>query len=545
MAAMNTSDGQSTAIDITSSPNTTFIVLLLALLISTISIVFNFNKRRPSSSSSDKPLSTKLPPSPPSWPVIGNILEVMRKKPVAFRWIHQVMKEMNTDICLIRLAGTNVIPVLDPAIAREMLKKQDAIFANRPFSVGSHAVSGGYKTTIVVPYGDHWHKMRKVFTSEILSPGRHRWLHDKRAEEADNLVFYVHNHSKAHESVNLRVATQHYCGNLIRKIMFSRRFFGEPTVDGGPGPKEIEHVDAVFGALKYVFSFSISNFLPFLRGLDLDGQGKVIKKANKIMRDYQNPIIDERIRQWQSGERKEMEDLTDVFITLKDNDGKPLLSRDEITNQAAEIMIATVDNPSNAVEWAMAELINQPELLAKATAEIDRIVGKDRLVQESDIGSLNYVKACARESFRLHPLSPFNVPHVATKDTVVAGYFIPKGSHALLSRYGLGRNPKVWPDPLKFDPKRHLHDGDEVVLTEHDLRFISFSTGRRGCVGALLGTCMTTMMLARLIQCFTWAPPDGEKMIDLREAEDELVLASPLVAYATPRLASHLYPVID
>nr|WAL01197.1 cytochrome P450 family 79 [Linum usitatissimum] len=521
--------------------NTFTIILLLALLI-ILTVPVTKRHRRLSS----KPMA-KLPPSPPSsWPVIGNLREVLTKKPAAFRWIHQVMEEMGTDICLIRLVGTNIVSVLDPAIAREMLKKQDAVFADRPsFSVGSHALSGGeYKTTVVAPYDDHWRKMRKVLTSEIISPARHKWLHDKRAMEVDNLVFYVHNHSGAHKSVNLRVVAQHYCGNVIRKLMFNRRFFGEPTTDGGPGPEEVEHVDAVFGALKYVYSFSISNIFPFLGGLDVDGQGKVIKQANKTMRDYQNPIIDERIRQWRSGERKEMEDLTDVFITLKDTDGKPLLSRNEITNQAVEIMLATVDNPSHVVEWTMAELINQPELLAKATEEIDRIVGKDRLVQESDVGSLNYIKACARESFRLHPVSAFNVPHVATEDTVVAGYFIPKGSHVMLSRYGLGRNPKVWVDPLKFDPERHLHDGNEVVLTEHDIRFISFSTGRRGCPGALLGTCMTTMMLARLIQCFTWAPSDGSKMIDMREAEDELVLASPLTVSATPRLDPHLYPVV-
>nr|WAL01198.1 cytochrome P450 family 79 [Linum usitatissimum] len=547
MAAMNTSDGLST-VTVTSSPTTTttsptaFIVLLLALLISTISIVFNNIKKRPSS----KPIMANLPPSPPSWPVIGNLPEVIRKKPVAFRWVHQVMKELNTDICLINIAGTNVVPVTDPAIAREMLKKQDAIFAQRPaFSVGSHGISGGhYMTTVVAPYDDHLTKMRKVFTSEIISPARHKWLHEKRAEEADNLVFYVNNHSGADKSVNLRLVTQHYCGNVIRKLMFSRRFFGDPTADGGPGPMEIDHVEAVFGALKYLYSFSISNYLPFLSGLDLDGQGKVIKEANKTLRYYQDPIIDERIRQWRSGERTVMEDLTDVFVTLKDAQGNPLLSREEITHQAAEIMIATVDNPSNAVEWALAEMINNPELLAKATAEIDRVVGKDRLVQESDLPSLNYVKACARESFRLHPLAAFNVPHVAREDTVVAGYFIPKGSRALLSRYGLGRNPKVWADPLKFDPERHLQSDEEVVLTEHDLRFISFSTGRRGCVGALLGSSITNMLLARLIQCFSWAPPNGVEKIELREAEDELLLANPLVASATPRLAPHLYPAL-
>ncbi|CAI0422385.1 unnamed protein product [Linum tenue] len=104
----------------------------------------------------------------------------------------------------------------------------------------------------------------------------------------------------------------------------------------------------------------------------------------------------------------------------------------------------------------------------------------------------------------------------------------------MLSRYGLGRNPKAWADPLRYDPERHLKDGVEVVLTEHDLRFISFSTGRRGCVAAL----------ARLIQCFTWSPPGNARGIDLTEKEDELVLVSPLTATAVPRLAPHLYPTI-
>ncbi|CAI0422386.1 unnamed protein product [Linum tenue] len=52
------------------------------------------------------------------------------------------------------------------------------------------------------------------------------------------------------------------------------------------------------------------------------------------------------------------------------------------------------------------------------------------------------------------------------------------------------------------------------------------------------------MLLARLIQCFTWSPPGNARGIDLTEKEDELVLVSPLTATAVPRLAPHLYPTI-
>ncbi|CAI0377387.1 unnamed protein product [Linum tenue] len=400
----------------------TLLVILVSIIITTL-----IKKKRAAAVAKHPP----PPPSPPLRSVIANLPKIIIHSKPMFRWVHDVMKEMNTDICLIRLpagGAANIIPVLDPAIAREMLRKQDAVFADRPISFGSHAVSGGYVTTAAVPYNDQWRKMRKVLSSEIVSPARHVWLHDKRAEEADNLVFYVNSRCMAGKCVNLRIATRHYCGNVMRKIMFGRRFFGDATADGGPGPMEVLHVDAVFAALDYLHWSCLSDYFPCLRG------------------------------------------------------------------------------------W-------------------------DRLVQESDIERLNYVKACAREAFRLHPLAPFNAPRVG-------GYFIPKCSHALLSRYGLGRNPKVWVDPLKFDPERHLRDGSdvEVALTEHDLRFISFSTGRRGCLATVLGTCMTTILLARLLQCFAWTPPENAKTVDLAEAEDHLSLATPLMALPRMRLAPHLYP---
>ncbi|KAL0368015.1 UNVERIFIED_CONTAM: Phenylalanine N-monooxygenase CYP79D16 [Sesamum calycinum] len=201
-------------------------------------------------------------------------------------------------------------------------------------------------------------------------------------------------------------------------------------------------------------------------------------------------------------------------------------------------MVAAIDNPSNAVEWALAEMINQPYILDKACKELDQVVGRNRLVDESDLHKLNYVKACVKEAFRLHPVAPFNVPRVSTEDTIVGGYFIPKGSHVLLSRPGLGRNSRIWEDPLVYKPKRHIiNDDSEVVLVDHELNMLSFSTGRRGCPAVVLGSTMTVILLARLIQGFNWsAPPNGpNNTINLTESEENLSMAKPLIAHAIPR----------
>ncbi|KAL0367495.1 UNVERIFIED_CONTAM: Phenylalanine N-monooxygenase CYP79D16 [Sesamum radiatum] len=191
--------------------------------------------------------------------------------------------------------------------------------------------------------------------------------------------------------------------------------------DGGPGLEENEHLHGIFTILKYVYGLGIADYLPWLEVFDLDGHKTVLQNAIK-----------------------------------------------------SEIMLAAIDNLSNAVEWALAEMINQPDIFYRTCQELDQVVGKDRLVDEFDLSKLNYVKACAKEAFRLHPMVPFNVPHVSSKDTIVGGYFIPKDSEVLLSRLRLGRNPRIWEDPLVYEPERHIINKEsEFVLVDHELRMLS------------------------------------------------------------------------
>ncbi|XP_057428526.1 isoleucine N-monooxygenase 2-like isoform X1 [Lotus japonicus] len=431
-----------------------------------------------------------LPPGPKPWPIVGNLPEMLANKP-APQWIHKMMEEMNTEIACIRLGNVHVIPVTSPAIAREFLRKHDATFASRPKTMATEAISSGYLTTAVTPFGEQWKKMKKIFVNELFSPLKHQWLQDKRNEEADNLVFYVFNKSKNlnhddHGYVNVRTAARHYCSNVMRKLVFNTRYFGKGCKDGAPGFEEVEYVDAIFTLLS--------------------GPSTLARTGSSW--NVTNP---QEPAQEQAGNQAPTTAPT-----------------------PPELVLGGVDNPSNAAEWAIAEMIDQPDLLERATEELDNVVGKQRMVQESDIPKLNYVKACAREAFRLHPITPFNPPHVAMDETTVGHYLIPKGSHVLLSKQGLGRNPRVWNnEPNKFKPERHLKsDGSVVVLAEQDLKLMSFSTGRRVCPAVMLGTTMTVMLLARLLHGFTWSAPPNISNINHH---------APLVAVAKPRLAPELY----
>jgi phenylalanine N-monooxygenase len=57
-------------------------------------------------------------------------------------------------------------------------------------------------------------------------------------------------------------------------------------------------------------------------------------------------------------------------------------------------------------------------------------------------------------------------------------------------------------------------------------------------MGVTMGTTMTVILLARLLQGFTWRKPSGVSSITLIESCEGTALAEPLVLHAQPRLTN-------
>ncbi|KAF2566059.1 hypothetical protein F2Q68_00028263, partial [Brassica cretica] len=379
-----------------------------------------------------KPKGDQLPPGPTGWPIIGNLLQMVKNRPTHL-WIHRVMKDMQTEIACFRFAGVHVITVTSSEIAREVLREKDEALADRADSYSSNLISHGYKDIIFSPYGESWKLMKKVMVTKLMSPSTLNKTLGDRTLEADNIVTYIFNLcglQSTINSVNVRDVALTYSHAVMMRMMFGQRHFEEPAEDGGLGRKEREHMDAIYQAIDCFFSFNISNYISCLRGWNIDGEEAKLRGAIDIINRCNDPIIHERMHLWRDKGGKETEDdWLDTLITLKNNQGMYLFTLDEIRAQCKNINVAAIDNTMNNVEWTIAEMLNHPEILEKAITELDIIVGKDRLVQESDIPQLNYIKACSRESFRLHPVNAFMPPHGAIENTTLAGYFIPKGNN--------------------------------------------------------------------------------------------------------------------
>lgn len=205
-------------------------------------------------------------------------------------------------------------------------------------------------------------------------------------------------------------------------------------------------------------------------------------------------------------------------------------------------MFGGTETVAAAIEWAMSELLRNPEELKRTQEELANTVGLHRCVEEGDFEKLTYLKCVLKETLRLHPPLPF-LSRATAEDLNVAGYYIPARSRLVINLWAMGRDRKCWNDPDAFKPSRFLNVGAPDYKM-NNFEFLPFGTGRRSCPGMQLGLYTFEMGVAHLLHCFNWDLPDGMKPSQV-DMSDVFGLSAPkatrLTAVPTPRLKCPIY----
>ncbi|KAK9116486.1 hypothetical protein Sjap_015433 [Stephania japonica] len=477
-----------------------------------------------------------LPPGPKPWPIIGN-LPHLGSAP------HSSLAEMARTygpLMHLKLGSVHVMVAASASVASQFLKTHDANFANRPPNAGAKYVGYNYQDLVFAPYNPRWRFLRKICYTHLFSPKALDNFHHIRQEEVAVLADALARSSEGKVAVKLGDLLTVCVTNALGRVMLGFRVFGE-----GSGSKEFKQMVVELMALSG--QFNIGDFIPWLEWLDVQGLVAKLKNIHRRFDDFLNKIIEEH----QSGCGTEShKDLLSMLIGLKrDGDGEGNSLNDiEIKALLLNLITAGTDTSSSTIEWALAELIRHPHILARAQQELDSVVGRDRLVSDSDLSRLTYFQAIMKETFRLHPSTPLSIPHMSTETCQVNGYSIPKGSTLLVNVWAIARDPSIWSDPLEFRPDRFLRGGAQanVDVKGNDFELIPFGAGRRICAGMSLGIRMIQLVVATLVHGFDWALPDGQSPEKLNMEEMfglTLQRAVPLVVQPRARLANHAYRV--
>ncbi|MCO5581513.1 hypothetical protein L7F22_035398 [Adiantum nelumboides] len=187
----------------------------------------------------------------------------------------------------------------------------------------------------------------------------------------------------------------------------------------------------------------------------------------------------------------------------------------------------------------MAELVTNPEAMAKAQEELDQQVGRERLMTEMDIEELPYLQAISKEVLRLHPSAPMDDPHLNEKPSSLGGYYIPANSIVLHNLWALGQDDSIWDNPTVFNPDRFLRTDECRSMNVYGSNFqlLPFSSGRRRCPAYQFATLTLQHVVGVLLHAFDWSMyPKG--ILDMEESDGIVVgLKHPLKLSVTARMS--------
>lgn len=466
-------------------------------LISLATILFSLVLRQLALDGKDT--GTRLPPGPWNLPVIGSLHHLASTK-LAHRALLRLSRR-HGPVMLLRLGEVPTVIVSTPEAAMEVLKTNDLACATRPSGPTLDVFSCGGKGLVFAPYGEYWRQMRKVCVVELLSTRQVRRMESIKQEEVAYLVESVA--AAANSVVNLGKALSKLTSNITARAAF-----------GGACPQQEAYLRELHVMAMLLGGFSVVDLFPSSRLVRwLSGAERGIRRSHARVLRILGDIIEERMEKKPSASARDDEDLLDVLLRLQKEDTLRFpLTSEIIATVISDVFGAATDTTAAEIEWAMAELIRNPRVMARAKLEVRQSLGQGKSsVTSADLGDLNYLRMVIKETLRLHPAGPL-ILRASQENCQVMGYDIPKGTHVTINAFAVGRDPAHWgEDAEEFRPERFEESGATNVEYKQgtQMEFIPFGAGRRQCPGALFATTTMELVLANLLYHFDWAIPGG------------------------------------
>ncbi|KDQ64958.1 hypothetical protein JAAARDRAFT_116817 [Jaapia argillacea MUCL 33604] len=406
-----------------------------------------------------------LPPGPKGLPLIGNLLDMPSTEEwkTLAQWTHEY-----GDLTYLHMVNQSILFINAPSVAYELLDKRSRIYSDRPYLPMASGLVGWNNSVIFAPYDSNaFREQRKLLQSHIGSKAR------------------VKNFWEIQETMTSR---------FIKRLLDTPEDFlrhigwtaGAIILEVTYGYEALEVNDPLIRtAVECIDGLSVVttpgaflvDALPFLRFLPAWFPGAGFKKTALKMRETLHRMADAPMDIVQ----KRLNSGTAVasFATNILND-QQLTDDDEnhLKWAAASVYAGGSDSSVSLVQGFFLAMTHFPAVQALAQAELDAVVGPDRLPSLADRDRLPYLEALTNEVLRWSVVGPRGGAHQLSEDDTYRGYLIPKGTIVFPNVWWFLHDPEIYPDPMEFKPERFLGSNPAA-----DPRPFVFGFGRRICPG--------------------------------------------------------------
>ncbi|KAI3417097.1 hypothetical protein GPALN_015602 [Globodera pallida] len=447
----------------------------------------------------------KLPPGPIPLPFIGNLLQIHRNgkaEDVFLQWRRQF-----GPMYTFWIGQIPVVCVAEYAKIVDTFVRDGETYAGRYTLPFEHVIKGEDIHGVIRSSGERWREQRRFALHVLRDFGLGKNLMQERIMLELRAMFgKIDAKSDNINEVNLPELVDVAVGSIINNLMFGYRF----EVDKEREFWDIKHsLDEHFRSLGspitmiwFCYPHLLGGVPPFsAHQRELDKCGDWEAPPN----DFVEAFLKEMKRK---NERNENGHYFDLF---------------QCTNMCFDLWIAGQETTATALAWGVAQLLNNQKCLDKLYAELDTVIGTDRLVSVADRPNLPYTNAVINETLRIANIVPNNVLHALTREVTVDGFKLPKGTAIVPQVSAVLFDDTVFSEPRRFKPERFLENSGKCLTRCDEL--IPFSIGKRQCLGESLARMELFLFIANIFNQYKVSP--GQIVPSLQRNNGAVVHCSP------------------
>ncbi|XP_075792217.1 cytochrome P450 2J2-like [Pelodiscus sinensis] len=435
-----------------------------------------------------------FPPGPLILPFLGNVLHMDAKQPhIAI----QKLAEKYGNIFSVQFGNLKYVIVNGFQLVKEVLVHQGDDFLDRPHIPLIHEI---FKTFgLIMSNGHSWKHQRRFTLSTLRNFGLGKRSLEERIQEEIRYFTETIEEEKGqpfdpHFKINNAVS------NIICSITFGNRF----EYHDSQFQKLLRLIDEISYLEGSIWSQLYNAFPTLMKRIP--GPHHTIFKNWEKLKCFVREIIAKHKEDWNPSE---IRDFIDSYLKeMAKADADPTFHEENLLFSTLDLFFAGTETTSSTIRWALLYMATNPEIQERVQAEIDTVIGQSRQPALEDRDNMPYTNAVVHEVQRISNIVPLNGIRMATRDTTLAGYQVPKGTALIPNLTSVLFDKNEWETPHTFNPKHFLEDGQFKKREA----FLPFSAGKRGCLGEQLARTELFLFFTTLLQKFTFQAPKGVKL---------------------------------
>lgn len=406
------------------------------------------------------PVHDLVPPGPPGWPVLGNLVAFLGEP---HEFMLRVRREYGT-LASWRILNETYWLVSEPELIQEMLLGQHRLMHKDAIYKRMTLLGKG----LVTSEDELWKRQRKIaskpFARKVVDTyaGQMRSISDQWIDRCDGV-------RDVYSDMN-RLTEQ-----IVLEVLF-----------GVPADATTDQVGPAITTWMEQFQAEDSGLLRMVPSWIPTPGRRAAQTAEATINEIVYGIIEQK--------RKNTELGDDVLSRLL-HAAEGGMSDQQLRDEAVTMFLAGHETTALALTYSLRQLALHPEWQDKARAEV-RAALPDGPTTASEAMALPVLTAILKESMRLHPPA-WAIGRENIEETTLGGRFVPLESQLIISQYVMHRDPRWFDDPETWNPQRWL-DGLEETLPR--FVYMPFGGGPRVCIGNHFAMLEALIALAVLLR---------------------------------------------